>query len=1825
MKPQGIEALAPETLNTVLEEFLLPKIAADLRMREAGHCMRVSDLDERLSVNLCRRLRQEVPNSQVFVLSDANSNHLPPGVAVTSTKLVELRNPLPDGSLRPPLLVFLPPNLRTSAEDSFGIATFEQVSISNPYSALLSELLGSLPQEVSGAVSDIIKVLRENKWLWADDHSVCRFLLTIRENGNDPQVVGAAVYEFGLVPHFKLLDDPTRVQWQIHRNSRCVTKLTFSEKTERGRVLDLELQDVEFRVELGSFLEQHGVEDPRVWSRRIALDSSAWRFSFEKWRLPDADQRPDQVCVDSVVANLPRVPDDTTDTRLRELVGQPYLPLGEGGLHSFEVTFTSDPPPSRVNRLSRFLIQLVSRETGPVGTAKAKSKWASDKTDTKVKLTRLNKLDLEEGWYFVRVRAVTDKNEFIPLVDRNGEQVTGLDSEQNPNESDLFYVLPGGTIDEDTPPRTIPRAESVVHAAVTLQIKAVRDGRAAESVQVTHCEWVPAETKSKAIKQEDVEVRFGRDGVFRVPVSRTLREIEQRILTSPRKLISFHLPIESGVVKSIGQGEDLEVRSGVVNEFRDARAAFCVAVARLERQGAGQPLPLVCQAADLAELDKEALAYAQTYHQWITSLLRTAEIGSGVDQQRALTELRAALTLDSVELSLINHRGKQKEAVLIGPTHPLRALWLVSWARLARYWAQQVALEPKKYGESTQRSLLDKLAPVNFPAFVPVEKGRVFATVDAAHPFWSLYAPTREEDPRGLLGDVCTALGLPEPATFGAAISAADIADRVHRYLLQHPYVRTLTVNVFNAGRASAIADMLLLLQSAPGLADLRYDIRLFVADPAAPGVGESIEALFSPEASISSPEADAFLTPTGSHLFPKLAFAVRSVADFKEKPSLYPAHISMLFDLFPAEEVGAAPPVQEDTAVAVYGLIQEFDTQYAEEDSFVIWKRQPRHGIAQPLTGSEMLTEMLSTLPATMSYATAVVAAGQVGPNLRPVVSLPLRADERAVLHQVHEGSDWVFTIDRNLGLEFFDHGRSDRPDYLIDYSLDQTSYAGHRFVVSSRSLAELEAMLKPTLRSYNLGAEGKHAAVLLAQLRSLSGRLALKLISSPTQRAEVLGLALARLYLGYQGAIANQVVVPLDSHLELYKAADETGESITLQRTDLALFDLDAKARAIRCRLVEVKCYRDVGGVGSYQQLRTKIEQQIKRSEEVIRQHFDAQLNVSDRPDRQLKNRELANLLEFYLDRGVRYKIIGKDVEDEARYLLRTLDYGYSMHFSRSALVFDFEKPGTESPQIENGIEYHRIGFDLIKELVEGIAPQTVTAEGMTAITETESTIPRLSTAAFLSGRRDRSVSWRELRRQRTLGEESIRDLSDAEESEPAVPPTEPPKSPVSPVGGTAHVSAADPAAPSPQPETRLPAPPQPEPLPSAVSTAPPESAIGADIIIGVGSPSPQFGILGDHFGRKIGLDLNQTHTISLFGVQGGGKSYTLGTVVEMATVPIPGINVLPNPLGTVIFHYSSTQGYAPEFVTMAKPNNDAAAIATLLEKYGASPRGIGDVVLLAPADKVAERRKEFPDLAVMPLAFSSRELQASHWRFLMGAVGSQSLYMKQVNHLMRDLRQNLTLQNIQAAVAGSALPDNLKGLAQTRLNLARHYIDDTVALTSIVRPGRLVIVDLRDEFLEKDEALGLFVVVLQLVSDALDEGKKFNKLVVFDEAHKYIENPDLVAGLVEVIREMRHKGTSVMVASQDPLSVPVSVIELSSHIILHRFNAPTWLKHIQRANTALGSLTPDKLNSLAAGEAYVWSSKATDTAFTTGPLKIKCRPRVTLHGGATQTAVE
>ncbi len=243
-----------------------------------------------------------------------------------------------------------------------------------------------------------------------------------------------------------------------------------------------------------------------------------------------------------------------------------------------------------------------------------------------------------------------------------------------------------------------------------------------------------------------------------------------------------------------------------------------------------------------------------------------------------------------------------------------------------------------------------------------------------------------------------------------------------------------------------------------------------------------------------------------------------------------------------------------------------------------------------------------------------------------------------------------------------------------------------------------------------------------------------------------------------------------------------------------------------------------------------------------------------------------------------------------------------------------------------------------------------------------------------------------------------------------------------------------------------------------------------------------------------------------------------------------------------------------------------------------------------------------------------------------FLLGAVTNDSTYIKQLKAIMKTLRKDLTLSGITQSVEDSLLLTNAqKALARQKLSFAREYIDDQFTLRDILKPGRMIIVDLRDEFIVKDEALGLFVIMLNIFSSVKSvDGVHFNKFIVFDEAHKYMDNKELTGNIVDAIREMRHKGVNIMIASQDPPSLPNEIIELSSIVLLHKFNSPQWLKHIQKSVTQLSSLSPSDMSSLLPGEGFLWATRATDRGILSSPLKISTRPRVTKHGGTTIQAI-
>src|SRR4051794_11870568 len=122
--PRGLSEIRGDEVEIDLEEVIYPRLSAIVASRGDGHCMRVNDLERTLMRRLCQRLRSEYPAAQTYILGVAEEAASQP-LFVSGTKLVEFRNPTPDGSLRPPLLVFVPAGERASAEDSFGVATFE--------------------------------------------------------------------------------------------------------------------------------------------------------------------------------------------------------------------------------------------------------------------------------------------------------------------------------------------------------------------------------------------------------------------------------------------------------------------------------------------------------------------------------------------------------------------------------------------------------------------------------------------------------------------------------------------------------------------------------------------------------------------------------------------------------------------------------------------------------------------------------------------------------------------------------------------------------------------------------------------------------------------------------------------------------------------------------------------------------------------------------------------------------------------------------------------------------------------------------------------------------------------------------------------------------------------------------------------------------------------------------------------------------------------------------------------------------------------------------------------------------------------------------------------------------------------------------------------------------------------------------------------------------------------------------------------------------------------------------------------------------------------
>ena len=660
----------------------------------------------------------------------------------------------------------------------------------------------------------------------------------------------------------------------------------------------------------------------------------------------------------------------------------------------------------------------------------------------------------------------------------------------------------------------------------------------------------------------------------------------------------------------------------------------------------------------------------------------------------------------------------------------------------------------------------------------------------------------------------------------------------------------------------------------------------------------------------------------------------------------------------------------------------------------------------------------------------------------------------------------------------------------------------------------------------------------------------------------------------------------------------------------------DFHTDKREIVFTVIEIKCRQDLSNE-ELAVLQEKMERQIENTILALRTRYDMEYRIPDRLDRELMTLELQSLLLFYSRRAARYNYLNeRTAQDYEKFILSLSQGDYTIRFKRMGLIYQFKSDEYQRKDYLNDTLYYILGKPMIELILDKDASVVTKAVDMYKADEDFRT-------AF-------EVSDRILREKSFKIENEIESTEKPIEIEtvPEVAPVPSPEEPDMEKPSKESVVVTPPE----EPEVETPVDTEPKkestPEPKKEVTIIPSERPQYDIMIGKTGDSEQYGILGESINghRKIAIDLSETNTISLFGVQGGGKSYTIGTVTEMTLKQFPKVNCLPAPMASVIFHYSESMDYAPEFTSMIYSNDEEGQLRKLKDIYGAEPGNIEDVIMLCPVDKVEERQEEYPNIEIHPIAFHSTDLNVQDWMFLLKAVGNESTYINQLRAIMRANRKNLNLADLKKSVDRSPLlSTSQKALAQQRLAFAEEYIDDTCKLGSLLRPGRLIIVDLRDEFIDKDDALGLFVIMLNIFAGVKEyQGTNFNKFIVFDEAHKYMDNKDLTSTIVTAIREMRHKGVSMMIASQDPMSLPTEIIELSSIMLMHKFNSPQWVKHVQKSITQLQTLSSSDMASLVPGEAYLWATKSTDKGVTNRPMKISTRPRVTKHGGDTIKAI-
>ena len=1756
----------------------------ELMQNSPGYCMKVTGLPLGKLEQLYPIIKGQNPTLELYILSET----LVGEKYITPTKLIELRN---DQNIT--LLVLIPINSRTSAEDSYGDATFKDLSILPINDRIYNQLYTEIPENSKQSIDEIFTYLKDR----ISQTNRIQYLLYQEINEYTEESIGNGIYLFDLMPDKSLIKDINVIRKRLAFNVQCSEWLFDFSLTISERIRQLPIPPNTIQANIADFI-RHETETKIKSELSHSILLKHTDLNFSNWQIP-LDPSTNNLIV---IAEIQQSKD-----MIRNKEDEGFsLNIQSGKKAKLKLRIITDPIPKESKDLKNFRILLMNVD-GMYSIGEVKKVKVTDGTRAYRDVSfEIADGQYEDGSYFFHVIAEDEHGTILnqddpfrqdvvqeqwEIAQKNDPEITKSQFQMAhrvllTSDTESFYLK---STDEE--PELIEtrkaKIDNRLQAYFHYRIEKIRNNKELDNPEPKRAEWIGGTVLSNVF-----HIQYDTSHNYQIVLSKKMIDIERSILQHSDSIDCLFVELSANTTDQHLQScqfKSIHKDLSFNDSLKAKRIELFSAI-----QNSAPDFTGVVETFDFFNHIQLVKDYLYEYKSWF------AYIMEGNSDPKMKNQLQL---LDVVNLSVEMPDGSYCTLKLISPLHPLRLAWQINLFDLFDCWEQksyEFVSHQKKWWKNLDNLFYGDLIPEIAPLIlVEPQNTNYYQYIGELTFGWGIYADlsNQKEDlfvniHRQIKSYLTSILNIAKEKRIDSDINLSLVFRHLKNYIIQHPYTDKLIINIFNSGDAAVFAKAMVELEQSGY--DLQYEIRLFAEDKfILPG--DALRDLINPETQISE-NAESFSQAAENRLFPKLRFSVNNIIDFINNSSNYQAHLTFLVNPFSSETV-LLRPEKEAQSFYFNGIITNPIIEAVQRDNEYIWNQYIANNPLKTLqsANANLIVDLFGLLQTCISESLSINRQNSV-----PAMRLSLGKNDQALLSMVHDISDWVITFDKHMGPEFYDLPCVDRNDapYLLDY-IPSDDITGVSSYLTTRPTSEIEGYMIPLFETFNIDISDKNQfSALLEDLRSVGSSLIMQVNSSRNKAFEVVGTALMKRMLQKKGLLEDAFLIPIDLHKNLFDILKDNSK----ERADNLLVDIFPLKKEIVITVIEIKCRKNLSSQEK-EVLQDKMNSQIVNTIEALRIHFDNQYEIDDRLDRELKTMELQSILSFYLQRAERYGNISQESYGLFIKFISELHEGYHLRFKNLGILFDFSAPIRMQKEYLDDTTFYFMENKVINEILDDISKlNTLTKDKVVQDQDFYDFFEKSEkvTRSFLpKNTKGEATNPLELKMERRIVPDediNIEDIKVFSVKEPTIEWQDIKKEFRTPL--SQNIKS----------ETYI------EPL--------------YEITIGKTSDSLQYGILGKTITgeRSIAIDLSETNTISLFGVQGGGKSYTIGTISEMVLKQFSNINKLPAPLAGVIFHYSESMDYAPEFTSMIFPNDDKAQLKKLKEIYGAEPDNIEDIMLLVSKDKLEERKHEYPSIEVQPISFNSSELNVQDWMFLLGAVGNDSTYIRQLKAIMRSVRNNISLQTLRRGIANSNLLSNSqKSLAEQRLNFAAEYINDDKLLRSYLKPGRLIIVDLRDELIAKEEALGLFVVMLNIFSGVKEiEGCTFNKFIVFDEAHKYMNNSELTDSIVNAIREMRHKGVSLMIASQDPMSLPNAIIELSSIVLLHRFNSPQWVKHIQKSITQLSALSATEMATLSPGEAYLWATKSTEKQIMNRPIKISTRPRVTKHGGDTIKAI-